>query len=309
MAYEGVRKYLLPEVVARLKPLELKAKAIVEGFITGLHKSPYHGFSIEFAEHQPYSKGDNLKAIDWKVFARTERLYIKKYEEETNVRTYVLLDVSDSMCYPTEGISKLEYAVYLSAALIYLLLKQRDAVGLALFDERLREFFPPRSRRSWLIPLLESLDKQLKRTSYFQRTTAIAETIAQMAVRFHRRSFILLITDLFAPELAIEPLVRSIKQLQANKHEVIIFQILDEETEVALNFDNKPVILKDLETAEEIEILPSVVKSLYERRVRSYFQTLAAYCYQWQIDFVPLSIKTPYDKALLTYLTKRKHLY
>ncbi len=300
--------YLDPLIISKLKNIEIKAKLIVEGFITGLHKSPYHGFSVEFAEHRPYNAGESLKNIDWKVFGKTNKLYSKKYEEETNLRCQVVLDVSDSMRYPVSGMSKLEYGAYLSAALQYLMISQRDAVGMTLFDENIQFSAPPRSRYSWLIPMFKELEKVVKEVNYFTHKTATAKVLHTLARKFHRRSFIVLITDLFNQLENDEDLFKALRHLRHEKHEVIVFHLLDKKTEESFDFPNKPIILKDLENGETIEVNPHQIRAQYQELLQKHTATFKQKCHEFNISFIEVDIATPYDKVLTDYLVKRRKM-
>ncbi|MEO0584014.1 MAG: DUF58 domain-containing protein [Bacteroidota bacterium] len=301
-------KYLDPIAVSRLKNIEIKAKMIVEGFITGMHKSPYHGFSVEFAEHRPYNAGESLRNIDWKVYGKTNRLFSKKFEEETNLRCQVVLDISDSMRYPEGQLNKLEYGGYLAAALQYLMVGQRDAVGLSLFDEDIRYSAPPKSKYSWLVPMYAKLEEVVANKELFTHKTATAKVLHQLALKFHRRSFVVLITDLFNQIDQLDDLFKALKHLRHEKHEILIFQLLDRETEGQFNFPNRPIILKDLETGEKIEVQPSQIRNQYQEMMRSYQARFKQRCGEFNITFVEVDIKQPYDKVLQDYLLKRRSL-
>jgi uncharacterized protein (DUF58 family) len=305
-------KYLDPLVVSRLKNIEVKAKMIVEGFITGMHRSPYHGFSVEFAEHRPYNAGESLRNIDWKVFGKTNKLYSKRYEEETNLRCQVVLDVSDSMRYPQDKksgvLSKLEYGAYLSAALQYLMIGQRDAAGLTLFDDDITFNAPAKSKYSWLIPMFQELEKVAESTDYFTRKTAAAPVLHKIAMKFHRRSFVVLITDLFSQADQMEELFQALRHLRHQKHEVLVFHLLDRKTEEEFDFPNRPIILRDLETGEKIEVRPNQIRGEYQRMMKEFKQKFKQKCYEFMIDFVEVDVATPYDKVLTDYLVKRRSL-
>ncbi len=301
-------KYLDPVIVSKLKHIEIKAKLIVEGFITGLHKSPYHGFSVEFAEHRPYNVGESLRNIDWKVYGKTDRLFSKRYEEETNLRCQVVLDVSDSMRYPTEGISKLEYGSYLAAALQYLMVQQRDAAGMTLFDDDLRYYAPAKSRYSYLMPIFAKLEEVVSQKDYFTRRTATAKVLHQVAMKFHRRSFVVLITDLFGQEAHSDELFKALQHLRHEKHEVLVFHLMDQKTEQNFDFPNRPLILKDLETGEKIEVQPNQIRDEYRQLVTSNKARFKQRCYEYGMDFVEVDIAKPYDKVLTDYLVKRRKI-
>ena len=281
---------------------------IVEGFITGMHKSPYHGFSVEFAEHRPYNPGESLRNIDWKVYAKTDKLFSKRYEEETNLRCQVVLDVSDSMRYPQKGMTKLEYGAYLAAALQYLMIGQRDAAGMTLFDEDIQFYAPAKSKYSWLIPIFKKLEEVASSTEYFTHKTAAAKVLHKVAVKFHRRSFVVLITDLFNHQEAEEDLFKSLRHLRHAKHEVLVFHLLDKKTEQAFDFPNRPIILKDLETGEKVEVMPNQIRDQYRSQMEAFAKRFKQRCYEFKIDFIDVDIKTPYDKVLTDYLVKRRSL-
>lgn len=303
-------KYLDPTTVRKLKNIEIRAKLIVEGFITGMHRSPYHGFSVEFAEHRPYNPGESLRNVDWKVYGKTDRLFSKKYEEETNLRCQVVLDTSDSMKYPQEKdkLTKLEYGAYLAAALQYLMIGQRDAVGMTLFDEEIQFYAPPKSRYSWLIPMYKELERVVASTELFTHKTATAHVLHQVALKFHRRSFVVLITDLFNQFEALDELFKSLQHLRHEKHEILVFQLLDRDTEQEFNFPNRPIILKDLETGEQIEVLPHQIRDSYQDMLKAYQARFKQRCYEFNIDFVEVDIQQSFDKVLTDYLVKRRSL-
>jgi len=301
-------KYLDPVVVRKLKNIEIKAKMIVEGFITGLHRSPYHGFSVEFAEHRPYNSGESLKNIDWKVYGKTNKLFSKKYEEETNLRCQVVLDVSDSMRYPVKGISKLEYGAYLAAALQYLMIGQRDAAGITLFDEEITFYAPPRSKYSWLIPVYKELEEVVKNVDYFTHKTATAKVLHQIAMKFHRRSFVVLITDLFNQAEKETELFKALQHLRHEKHEVIVFHLLDRKTEQYFDFPNRPIILHDLENGEKVEVQPNQIRAQYQKVMQNFNVQFKQKCYEFNIDFIDVDIVQPYNKVLTDYLLKRRKL-
>lgn len=305
----GSIKYLDPLVISKLKNIEVKAKLIVEGFITGMHRSPYHGFSVEFAEHRPYNAGESLRNIDWKAYGKTNKLFSKKYEEETNLRCQVVMDVSDSMRYPQKGISKLEYGAYLAAALQYLMIGQRDAVGMALFDDDIRYYAPPKSKYSWLIPIFKQLELIVQTKDVFTHRTATASVLNQIAKQFHRRSFIVIITDLFNQIETSEDLFKALQHLRHEKHEILVFHLLDRDTEQNFNFPNRPLVLRDLETGESISVQPQQIRDAYVSNIQAHISKFKQKCYELSIDFIEVDITTPYDKVLVDYLLKRRNLY
>lgn len=299
-------KYLDPVVVSKLKNIEVKARLIVEGFITGIHKSPYHGFSVEFSEHRPYNTGESLRNVDWKVYARTDKLFTKKFEEETNLRCQVVLDTSDSMRYPQSGVSKLEYGSYLAAALMYLMVGQRDASGLTLFDEDINFYAPPKSKMSWMIPVFKKLEEVVADKDLFTHKTAAANVIHQIARKFSRRSFVVLITDLFNHVEGQDELFKSLRHLRHNKHEVILFHLLERSTEERFEFPNRPIVLKDLETGEEVQVQPRQIRENYQEMMTKLKNQFKQKCHEFQIDFVEVDINKPFDRVLTDYLIKRR---
>jgi uncharacterized protein (DUF58 family) len=286
--------YLDPLVVGKLKNIEIKARLIVEGFITGLHRSPYHGFSVEFAEHRPYNTGESLKNIDWKVYGKTDKLFVKRYEEETNLRCHVVLDVSDSMRYPVGGpMNKLEYGAYLSAALCYLMVKQRDAAGMALFDQTLNYYVPPKAKMSWLVRIFQKLEEVVAQKEYFAHRTATPVVLHQIAKKISRRGMVVVISDLFSPAHPLEELFPALQHLRHANHEVLVFQLLERDTEAEFNFPNTPLILKDLETGEELKVQPEQIKSEYRKYLAEHNDRLRRKCRELNIDLVEVDIRKP----------------
>lgn len=294
-----VRQSLPPELVARLRGLDLKARLVVEGFLTGLHKSPYHGFSVEFAEYRPYLPGDEPKRIDWKALARSDRYYVKEFEEETNLKAYLLLDTSASMGYRRGGAQgKLEYGACLAAALAYLLLHQHDAAGLVTFDDRIRRYLPPRSRRSHWHQVVAALDGLRAGGA-----TRFEPVFAELAGRVRRRGLIVLISDLWDGWRDVVAALRHFRHL---KHEVLVFHVLDRD-ELEFPFE-RDAVFRDLESGDELPVSPAAAGRAYRRRVREWRDSLARECRRQAIDYVPLDTATPFDQALLHYLHKRQRL-
>lgn len=292
------RKYLDPNTVAKLSRLDLKARLVVEGFIAGLHRSPYHGFSVEYAEHRQYMPGDPIKHIDWKVYAKSDRFYIKEYEEETNLKAYILLDVSASMGYASGGVSKLEYGKYLAASLAYLMLSQQDSVGLALYDERIGVYIPPRSVGGHLHTLLQHLNN----AEAAERTSSRA-TFHTLAERIKRRGLIIVISDLFDNPADV---ISGIKHFRHRKHEVIVFRILDP-AEQRFTFD-RPLKFRDMETGEEVFTHPAQIRAQYLANLEAQNERYLKECRSNYADYVLLETTTPFDYALLSFLGKRAKL-
>ena len=294
--------------MSRLKNMEIRARLIVEGFITGLHKSPYHGFSVEFAEHRPYNPGDELRHVDWKVFAKTDRHYLKQYEEETNLRHYVVLDTSPSMRYKhTSGLTKLEYSSYLAAALHFLMVKQRDATGLIGFDEKVHTLIRPKSTHSTLRQILVKLEQLNQSPDNTMRTSAAA-VLNEVAERISRRSLVVVITDLFENIGQHEALLKALRHLRYRGHEILVFHVLESETERNFQFPDVPMVFRDMETGEELSLQPAQLKQNYAEAVQAFSDRFRRQCLGYNIDFVELDTAEPYDTALLAYLNKRKKL-
>lgn len=292
-------KYLRPDVVAQLANMELRARLVVEGFITGLHKSPYHGFSVEFTEHRQYMPGDDLKHLDWKVYGKTDRFYIKQFEEETNLKSYIVLDASKSMDYASNGcLRKVEYASYLAAALAYLMVEQRDAVGLTVYDENVRLLLPPHATRTYLKQILRELD-QLKPSN----KTAIASSLHNVAERIKRRGLVIILSDFFDDPAQV---VTAFKHFRHKGNEVIVMQVLDPmERSFAFGAD---AVFRDLETKEELMTQPWHIQKAYQESMKEFLEFYKRECRENAIDYVLMDTSTPFDKALFEYLNKRKRI-
>ena len=303
---------LKPDLLSQLAPLELRARKIVEGFISGLHKSPYYGFSVEFAEHRPYNPGDDLKHVDWKVYAKTERFYVKQYEEETNLRCYLLLDTSSSMYYKYFAEwTKLRYGINFGAALIYLMHRQRDACGIIPFSDKIEAFIPAKSSYTHLRLLFGELEKRLeeeKQQAKQKKGTATAEVIHEVAERLNHRSLVVIISDLFEHPDEHDNLISSLKHLRHRNHEVILFNIMERKSERELDFPDRRFVMEDMETGSQMEILPAQVREDYKKEVAEYTHRFKMACSEFQIDFEELDTQEAFDLALLAYLNKRKNL-
>jgi uncharacterized protein (DUF58 family) len=292
------RHYLDPAVIARLDNMSLRARLVVEGFIIGLHRSPYHGFSIEFAEHRPYMPGDEIKHIDWKLYGKTDRFYIKQFEEETNLKSYILLDKSGSMNYKSGAVSKLDYGSYLAAALGYLLLKQQDAVSLTLFDTDIRSYLPPSAKKSHLNLVLAALEKTAAGAE-----TSIAPLLHASAEKIRKRGLIILISDLFDDP---ENVIRALKHFRHRRHEVIVFQILDPQ-EIEFGFRRQTKFI-DLENHDSLLTEPGQVRRAYQQAMRQFVENYKTQCRTNNIDHVLLTTDRPLDLALTEYLNKRARI-
>lgn len=293
------------EDIKQLDNLELLAKQLVEGFITGLHKSPYHGFSVEFAEHKLYNYGDSTRNVDWKVYARTDRLYTKQYEEETNLRAHLLLDTSGSMHYP-DGKGKLKYGILSAAALSYLLTKQRDAVGLTTFGASIHHQSAVKTTPSHLRQIWAHLSSLMDEKP--TNGTDVPMVLHEIADKIHKRSLVVLMSDMFDQSGDIEPIFDALQHLKHNKHEILIFHITDRSTELDFEFEDRPHDFIDLETGDRIRVNPSEVKDHYQRQSKSRYEALKMRCGAHKIDFVEVDIAEPFDKVLGAYLIKRKRM-
>jgi uncharacterized protein (DUF58 family) len=294
------RNFLDPAFVSKLNSLELKARLVVEGFMVGLHKSPYHGFSVEFSEHRAYMQGDNLKDIDWKVFGKTEKFFIKQYEEETNLRSYIFLDTSNSMSFRSgNNISKLEYALTLSAALSYLMIHQQDAVGLTLYAEKINKFIPPKSSRAYLQEILKNLAFATP-----SEKTNTAAALNEAAEKINRRGLVVIISDFFDD---INSVLKALKHFRYKKNEVIVFQTLDP-IEKTFAF-GKDAIFKDLESDEEMTTQPYQIQKAYKEAMFEFTSRIKTECLNANIDYNLIETSSPYDKALLNYIQKRSKLF
>ena len=285
-------------MVAMLDSISMKAKMVVEGYIIGQHRSPYHGFSVEFAEHRSYESGDEVRHIDWKLYGKTNRLYVKRYEEETNLRAHLILDTSKSMTYTSGGVSKLEYGSYLLAALSYLMISQQDAAGVVLFDESIRSFVPPKSTPSHLNTLLNVLDVKSPGVD-----TKIEPVLHEMAERIKKRGLVIIISDLFDEPKNI---MNGLKHFRHSKQEVILFHILDR-NELEFDFNTRTKFI-DMESGEEITTDPWHVQNDYKNLIKGLQDYYKSECRLNLIDYVPLLTDDSLDKGLSEYFNKRQRL-
>jgi len=287
------------------KNLELLAKKVVEGFITGLHKSPFHGFSVEFAEHRLYNVGESTRHIDWKLFARSEKLFIKRYEEETNLRCQIVIDTSGSMFFPKDAeVNKLTFSVYAAAALSELLKQQRDAVGLTLFENEITKHLPAKASPLHQKLIYNALEELLHNQIQNKTTNAIS-ALNQIAEVIHKRSLVVIFSDMFDTGADNELLFSALQHLKYKKHEVVLFHVVDKSKELDFEFENKPYHFIDLESGEEIKLNPTQIKQQYQQQISSFNEALKTRCGQYQIDFVEADINKGFDTILYTYLIKR----
>ncbi len=290
--------------------LELLAQQVVEGFITGLHKSPFHGFSVEFAEHRLYNSGDSIKNIDWKLYARTDRLFVKRFEEETNLRCQLVLDVSSSMYYPKKDENKLLFSIYAAASLMYLFKKQRDAFGLSCFSDRLELSTPAKSTAVHQKYLFAELERLMKIESSGNKTS-VASALHEIAELVHKRSLVIIFSDMLETAGStneLNEIFAALQHLKYNKHEVVIFNVLDHSSELDFNFDNRPYHFIDMESGDELKVNPSQVKTAYTSAIQNFHRELQLKCAQYHIDFVDSDIRKGFYPVLHAYLIKRQKM-
>ncbi|GAA0872466.1 DUF58 domain-containing protein [Gangjinia marincola] len=291
--------------------LELLVKQVVEGFISGIHRSPFHGFSAEFAEHKIYNQGESTKHIDWKLYAKTDRLYTKRYEEETNLRCHLIVDNSSSMHYPKvqqqslEEMNKIGFSVVASACIMQMLKKQRDAVGLSIYSDQYEYFAPEKGSERHHRMLLAQLEDAV----LFPKKDSPTDTykfLHQIAENIHRRSLIFLFTDMFQADVARDELFEALRHLKYNKHEVVLFHVFDSKTEQNFEFANSPKRFVDVETGEFINVYPDNIKENYESAIKEYFKAIQLKCAQYKIKYVEADIQRGFNKILTTYMVERQ---
>lgn len=303
---------MLQQDFRQFDKLDLMARQVVEGFIIGLHKSPYHGFSVEFAEHRIYNKGDSVKNVDWKAYAKTGRMYTKKFEEETNLRCQIVIDISGSMRFPKEPaagkLNKLEFSCVAASALMYLLRKQRDAVGLTLINNGIAVHTPAKTNAQHHQLLMNHLHKVLTQPDSFSLQTKLPEALHQVAELVHRRSLVFLFSDFLEDPAESDALFNAIQHLRHNKHEVVIFHVSKAAEELNFAFENRPYHFIDMETGEEVKLLPGQVKQQYLEVMEKKRQLLTLKCAQYKIDLVEADVDLGFDKILQSYLIKRNRM-
>lgn len=288
-------RFLDPKILSKISSMELRARTVVEGFISGLHRSPYRGFSVEFAEYRQYAAGDDIRFIDWKVFARSDRYYVKQFEEETNLDCHILLDISTSMNYGGDGLSKLEYASYLTASLGYLIFQQRDGVGLVTFDQEIKQLIPARNKRGHFLSILQHLEKVEA-----GKQTEISLPLHQMAENLKKKGMVILISDLLDEPSSV---LEGLHHFRFQGHDVIVFHIMDE-TELTFPFKNATKFL-DLEGNTQIMAIPSLIRETYLNNLQNHIDQFKQGCGRERIDYHVLSTSKPLDFALFNYLARR----
>lgn len=295
-------------LMQQLVNLELIAKYVVEGFITGLHKSPFHGFSVEFAEHRQYNPGESVRHIDWKLYGRTDKLFIKKFEEETNLRCQIIIDTSSSMLFPDKQYNKLIFSIYAASAIIYMLRNQRDAVGLTFYNEKIEDHYPARSAYSHIQMIFNKLQDKLTYHN-LNRKTATAEALHQIAETIHKRSLVIIFSDMFDNSAISNNFLAGLQHLKFKKHEIILFHVTDQQKEIQFDFDNRPYRFTDMETGEKIDLFPEEYREKYLGRIKQFKNEIVLKCTQYQIDLVESDIQTGYFQVLQNFLIKRQKMY
>ena len=297
---------------SEIKNLAILARQVVEGFITGMHKSPFHGFSVEFSEHKLYNKGESTRHIDWKLFAKTEKLYTKKYEEETNLRCHIIIDNSASMYYPIvkeqrlDQLNKIGFSAVAAASLMEVLKRQRDAVGLSIYADSYQYYAPEKGSDRHRKMLLQQLENLLTTTS--NATTETYAYLHEIAKKIHRRSLLFLFTDMFQSNTHQEELFEALRHLKYNKHEVVLFHTFDSKTEFKFDFDNSPKKFVDIETGEEVNLFAENIQENYTKLVDSYFKELKNKCLQYKISYVPVDIQEGFHQVLVRYFLSRQKM-
>jgi uncharacterized protein (DUF58 family) len=287
--------------------IEFLARQMVEGFITGLHKSPYHGFSVEFAEHKIYNTGESTRHIDWKVYAKSDRLYTKRYEEETNLRCQILIDTSSSMYYPAETNGKITFSIMAAASLTYMLQRQRDAIGLTTFSDSIELQTPIKSTGTHVHRLFLQLERLLAEDKP-QKKTSVASVIHLVADKLTRRSLVVIFSDMFEDLSQKDELFAALQHLKHNQHEVLLFHVADAKTELSFDFQERPYEFIDIETGEKLKIQPSEVRDHYRNAMDAYKQELKLKCGQYKIEFIEADINQGIEQILLPYLVKRNKM-
>ncbi|MCK9399915.1 MAG: DUF58 domain-containing protein [Bacteroidales bacterium] len=296
--------------------LEFLARQVVEGFIVGLHQSPFHGFSVEFAEHRLYNAGESIKNIDWKLYGRTDKLFVKRFEEETNLRCQLVIDNSSSMYYPVcekpsiDQPNKITFSIYAAAALMNLMRRQRDAVGLNIFAEQIGFSSVAKSSSVHFKYLYSELEKMLEPIPVeMKRNTAATAALHEIADNIHKRSLVVIFSDMFEATGSSSGLFSALQHLRHNKHEVVLFHVIDKKQEIDFDFDNRPYKFIDLESGRQVKVNPLEVKAEYNRSVQAFTTELKIKCGQYRIDFVEADINAGFEQILLPYLLKREKLY
>jgi len=310
----GKEETIDPHKFRQFLSIDLLARQVVEGFITGLHKSPFHGFSVEFAEHRLYNSGESTKHIDWKLYGRTDKLFVKRYEDETNLRCQLIIDISSSMYFPVlekpsfDTPNKLTFSVYAAACIIQLLRQQRDAAGLSLFSDSVELHTAARSSSTHQKYLITELEKLLN-SSAENKKTSTTEALHYIAENIHKRSLVVIFSDMFDNSEQAEKLLSALHHIKHNKHEVILFHTIEKNKEINFDYKNRPYKFIDMESGEHIKLLPAEVKELYIKEANDFRNSLKLRCAQYQIDYIEADINKGFKDILLPYLLKRQKMH
>jgi len=297
---------ILEADLKKIGHFEFLAKKAVEGFITGLHKSPFHGFSVEFSEHKQYSTGDSTRFVDWKVFAKTDKLYIKKFEEETNLRCRILVDISSSMFFPTANNGKITFSAYASACLAYLLQKQRDAVGVSFFDSNIGFQSQVKSTTTHMRMLFAELEKICHQTEQSKnKQSHVADALHSLAETMHRRSLLVIFSDMMDNSDHQDQLFNALQHLKHNKNEILLFHVFDRKTELEFDYPDRPTEFIDLETGEKLKVSPDEIRESFKENVEKNAREVKLRCAQFKIDYIKADINDGVEKVLEAYLVKR----
>lgn len=302
--------------ITQFDHVEFIAKQVVEGFITGLHKSPMHGFSVEFAEHRPYNTGEPIRHIDWKLYARTDKLFVKRYEEETNLRCHLIIDNSSSMYFPIREEyslaqpNKVFFSVYAAAVLMQIFKSQRDAVGLSIFSDKLELHTQARGGDAHHKMIYRELEKLLQPIGKdVKKNSMVTDTLHQIAEQIHRRSLVIIFSDMFETNTNIDELLLALGHLKHNKHEVVLFHTFDKSLEYDFAFENRLYKFVDMETGNEVKVHANNIRDYYRQTINQYFHEIKVKCGQYQIDMIPVDITKGFEQVMLPYLLKRSQMY
>ncbi|MBC7425621.1 MAG: DUF58 domain-containing protein [Bacteroidia bacterium] len=298
---------MLLREVEKYRSLDLMARQVVEGFITGLHRSPFHGFSVEFAEHRLYNTGESTRNIDWKLYGRTDKLFVKRFEEETNLRCHLLIDASSSMFFPDKEKSKIKFATLGAAVLANLLKMQRDAFGLTVFDESIIDQTEVKSSSGHYQNIISKLEL-LQNSTPVQKKTDVAKALGVLADQIHRRSLVVIFSDMFDAGDNDEKLFAALQHLKFRKHEVVLFHVSDAGKELEFDYQNRPYKFVDVESGEEIKLYPDEVREHYLTKMNEFYANLKAKCNQYKIEFIEADINKDFSQVVLPFLLKRQKM-
>lgn len=303
-------KFITLRDLEQFGSLELLATQVVEGFITGLHRSPYHGFSVEFAEHRQYNSGEGTRHIDWKLYARSGKYFIKKYEEETNLRCQLVIDTSGSMYFPQPGFDKLRFSIFSTAAIIHLLKKQRDAFGISLLaGSQLNPYIPARLSSGHQRLIFNRLEQLLQQSTAPEANRSLAPELHELAEQIHKRSVVVLFTDMLEHAENLDTIFSALQHLRFNRHEVVVFHVADHKQEMDLDYKNRPTLFIDVETGEKLKLQPAAVKDFYTDKMTAFVKDLKARCLQYKIELYEVDINRDFNQVLMPFFVKRSKLF